>query len=158
MRRYLALLTLLSLFPLSVWAVHGDSQTELAGLKFHGSMKQIIGVFSTYGHPAVGDELNLDFGKLPTDKIGLSRPNFDPDRDVRPYIPFQKPFQVTFFERGKPEIGGSYFVLTSTDVNSKLVLQVWARELKPGTAAKIYFYEETFGRIGCMAEAEGVLK
>ena len=50
---------------------------ELDGLVVHGTMKQIIGVFGTYGHPAIGDTFELDLTNLPNEKIELTRPHLD---------------------------------------------------------------------------------
>jgi hypothetical protein len=91
----------LGLCPPMTPAVADEPHPALVGVKFHGTMKQIIGTFSTYGHVRVGDVLDLDLAKLPGEKIELTRPNFDPHRDVTPYIPIQNPLSLTKFERGK---------------------------------------------------------
>lgn len=139
--------------------LHGSEPfAALDGFKARGTMKQIIGTFSTYGHPQVGDTFTLDFAKLPSEKINLVRPNFDPKRHVKPYIPYQNPLQIVDVERGDPKIGGTVVVLRSTTSSHKFVVQLQSRELKRDEPVRIYFYEEAHGHIQCMAEATGTLE
>lgn len=165
--KYATLSALLGLTSLAITLPAADAPAEpphlaipaeLNGLKLSGTMKQIIGTFGTYGHPEVGDTFVLDFTQLPQRKLDLVRPNFDPNRDVTPYIPHQAPLRLTTFDRGEPHVGGTLIVLTAQTPHAKLVVQLRTRELKVGEPVRIYFLEQHDDWIGCMAEAEGVLK
>ncbi len=141
----------------------GDpKKSDLDGLVVQGTMKQIIGVFSTYGHVHIGDTFELEPTNLPKEMIKFTRPHFDPKKDVSPYVPFGGPLTVEKVEMGSKEIAGSVIRLTSEGTANRtggnLVIQVRVEELKSGSKAKIYFYETSGGNIRCMAEAEGVLK
>jgi hypothetical protein len=135
---------------------------ELDGLVVQGRMKQIIGGFSTYGHPCPGDTFEIDLAHLPKGKIDLARPDFDPNRDVYPYIPLEGELIIEKVDVGQKDIGGSVVRLTTDTAANRtgghLIVQVWADELKKGRKVRIYFLESSPDRIGCMAEAEGVLK
>lgn len=156
--KYASIAAVVAVF-LPSFSLHGSEPVAtLDGFKVRGTMKQMIGTFGTYGHPQVGDTFELDFAKLPSDKITLVRPNFDPNRDVKPYIPYQSPLRVADLELGDPKIGGTIIVLRSSASSHKFVVQLRARELKRDEPVRIYFYEEAHGHIQCMAEAAGTLE
>jgi hypothetical protein len=145
--KYASLAAVVAVF-LPSFHVHGSEPfAALDGFKVRGTMKQIIGTFSTYGHPEVGDAFELDFAKLPSEKITLVRPNFDPQQDVTPYIPYLSPLEVANVEQGDPKIGGTVVVLRSTSSSRILVVQLRARELKQAEPVRIYFYEEQSGKL-----------
>jgi hypothetical protein len=48
--------------------------------------------------------------------------------------------------------------IDTSGVHAKLIIQINAREFRKGSNALIRIYEESFGDINCMAEAEGALK
>jgi hypothetical protein len=137
---------------------HGEN-ADLSGLIVTGAMKQIIGTFSTYGHPAVGDTFEIDLTNLPKEKIEFMRDSSKArSGNYPPYIPFSAPLNVERVDkRGKGD-GTSIILLSSRGSSSILLIQVRAEEMGKGSNVRIYFYQETYGRIICMAEADGVLK
>ena len=137
---------------------------ELDGFVVQGTMKQIIGAFSTNAHVHVGDTFELDLANLPKEKIVFTRLHLDPKADTPPNVPFagSGPLIVENV-KGPLKLNGDYLIRLSTDTstkrtNSRLLIQVRADKLKKDSRATIYFYQDVFGSIICMAEAEGVLK
>jgi hypothetical protein len=129
------------------------------GLMVTGTMKQIIGIFPSYGQVGVGDMFELNLTHLAKDMIEFTRPHFDPNKQTRPYIPFSPPLVL---EKATPSSSGYGTIrLSATDttgVRSKLVILIYAREFRKDSNALIRIYEESSGDVPCMAEAEGVLK
>ena len=126
-----------------------------ASLKISGTMKQIIGTFSTFGHPHVGDTFELDVSELPKNKIQLVRPDSE---HASPYIPLPSPLAVDRVQYVNVTPGFHHIRLLANDNTTKLVVQVNAQTLEKGQKITIYFYEEFDGNIGCMAEATGIIK
>lgn len=136
---------------------------ELDGLVLHGTMKQIIGGFSTYGPTRPGDTFEIDLTHLPKEKIDLTRPNFDPEKESRPYIALPSaPLIVEKVTVLPKNIGGSIVRLTTDTAANRtgrhLIIQVTADGLKKGSEVRICFLESSPDRIYCMAEAEGVFE
>ena len=143
----------------------GNLAGELNGLVVHGSITQVIGNFNTYGHIRPADTFEIDLTNLPKEKIDFIHPS-EPKRDFQPYVPFKGLLTVEKVEivakPGDPGWGKGCAIISLTtgkrDLES-LIIEVWADELKKGSAARIYIYSgNRAGIIGSMAEAEGVLK
>ena len=131
---------------------------EVPKLVVAGTMKQMIGVFSTYGHVAVGDTFEIDLSNLPKQKIAFMRPNFDASKDVSPFVPLLAPLTVEMVQENRSQTAAWIRLVASEHGTGKLVVQVRADALVKGGKAQILFYEESYGKIGAMGEAEGVLK
>ncbi len=128
-----------------------------------GTMKQIIGTFSTYGHPKVGDTFEIDLANRPKDKITFADPppvSAESARRTVPYIPFSAPLNIERVDKRENGDGSSLILLSSRSSASTLLLQVRAHSglFTKGGPVTILLYQESYGRILCMAEAEGVLK
>jgi hypothetical protein len=134
---------------------------DLTGLIVTGTMKQIIGSFSTYAYPSIGEVFAIDLKNLPGEKIEFTRSPSDPvahaGRNL-PYVPFSAPLNIERVDKREKGDGTSIILLSSRGSSSTLLIQVRAEELEKGSKVRIYLYEEVYGRIICMAEAEGFLK
>ncbi len=150
---------------LLVLSVPAARSGDLDGLVVRGTMKQMIGYFGTESSDfvRVGDTFEIDLTNLPSGRIGFTRGDAVPAKSqLPPALPFSSRLVVKEVNNSKRSQGGSDIRLsTDTPENrtgEKLVIQVRADELKKGFKATIYFYQEAFGRILCMAEAEGALQ
>jgi hypothetical protein len=134
---------------------------QLNGLIVTATMKQIIGSFNAYGMVRVNDTFELNLAKMPIARIEFTRPNYDPEKATRPYVPISSPLIVEKVEVGRKDSVGCLIRLSSTATDgtrARLIIQLWTRELRKGSSVWIKIYQEVFGDISCMAEAEGVLK
>jgi serine/threonine protein kinase len=140
-----------------------NSQLALIkGLVIKATMKQMNGTFDTYGGVRVGDSFELDLAKLPTGKIELTRPNFDPTKSSRPYIPFSAPLVIGNIAKpcGNASDGfvGGRFRVSSVSESKRLVFDVGAEQFRKGSKVTINVVEEVYGAVRCMATAEGTLE
>ncbi len=135
-------------------AVSAPNAALLDGLSVAGTMKQIIGSFDTYGNPSPGCTFELSFAKLPERTIDFTRPADARGADQgRAYVPVRTPLAVELVD-GKQ----GFIRLASPNDQTKLTIEIHANEFARGAKARIYFLELSYGKIRCMAEAEGVLQ
>jgi hypothetical protein len=137
-----------------------DDVAYVKGFILRGMLKQLIGSFSTFGHPKVGDTFEIDLANLPKDRINFSRAASDTAANSGPrpaYVPFSVPLTIEQVEKRIPAHGSSLIRLSSMDASRKFVIQVRVSELVNGATARVFLYEETYGTIQCLAEAVGVL-
>jgi hypothetical protein len=129
-----------------------------------GTLKQIIGSFSTYGHPRVGDSFEIDLSNLPRRNIKFARPQTEPASEVThsaPYIPFSAPLNIESVNLRMKGDGASKIFLSSRSETSMLRIQIWAASAEAfgeGSKIRIIIAEEHFGTILGVAEVEGLLK
>ena len=158
MKAHLSLQIILTLLLLgTVYAEQDDLH-----FKISAKLTQCIGTFSTYGHVHVNDEFILDSRNLPKNQLAFTRPNFAPERDVSPYIPFGgEDLKISRIQKYDWGSGGqSLQINLSTGVeksHSALRIQISSLliNLKPGSKVKIKILEESDDDIGGMAEAIG---
>lgn len=130
------------------------------GLVVAGTLKQVIGTFSSYGTPSVGNTFELDLSKLPAEKLVFTRiPDDLSSRSGPSYIPFSAPMTIEQVRRGRAVTGPSRTAiqLSARDAHGKFLIQIITEGLEKGSKVRIGFYKEG-GFLGSMAEGEGVLK
>ncbi len=130
------------------------------GLVVAGTLKQVIGTFSSYGTPSVGNTFELDLSKLPGEKLVFTRiPDASSNRSGPSYIPFSAPMAIEEVRRGSSVTGPTRTAihLSARDAHGKFLIQIITDGLEKGSKVRIGFYKEG-GFLGSMAEGEGVLK
>ena len=135
-----------------------DELALVKGYIVSGKLTKVIGEFSTYGWPEIGDTFEIDLANLPSEKIQFKRPSRMGDTT---YMPFSAPLTIERLRRQQPvtEPGRASINLSARDANQKFLIQVRADRLEDGSKVTIYFSNSGIGTfIGGMAEAEGVLK
>jgi hypothetical protein len=129
---------------------------QLKGLVVSASLKQSIGSFSSFGAPAVGNSFEIDFDKLPTEKLTLTAA--EPGHGSH-YIPFSGPLRIEYAKQGKKVTGPARTVinLSAGTAGSMFRIQVLAEGLEKGSKVRVILYRDS-GFAGSMAEGEGVVK
>lgn len=126
------------------------------GLTVTGTLKQVIGDFSSHGTPKIGDTFELNLDTLPKEKIQLTPLK----KGASSYMPFHAPVAITRVKQVKEKSGPRRAVieLSAIDDHSKFVIRIMAEDLAKGSKVRVIFYRPADQFLGSMAEAEGVLK
>ena len=138
-------------------AVSAEARAELLkGLTVTGTLTKVIGNFGTPGIPEAGDAFELELDKLPQLMLKFQTPD---ERTRAHYMPFPRPLKVESMKQAKKGSGSGRAAIhmSAGDGDRRVLIQVIAESLQPGSKARICLYENG-GFIGSMAEAEGVLK
>lgn len=137
-------------------AANVENVDFVKGLTVTGTLKQVIGDFSSHGTPKIGDTFALDLGALPKEKIELTPSK----KDAVSYMPFHAPMAITRVKQAKGRSGSHRTVieLSAIDDHSKFVIRIVAEDLAKGSKVRVIFYRPADLFLGSMAEAEGVLE
>ncbi len=125
------------------------------GLTVTGTLRQVIGDFSSHGRPKIGDTFEINLDILPLEKIKLVPLKIGESS----YMPFHAPLTITRVKQVEEESGPRRTVieLSAIDRHDKFVIRILAEDLAKGSKVRVIFYHPA-DFLGCMAEAEGVLK
>lgn len=125
------------------------------GLAVKGTLKQVIGEFSSHGPPAIGDTFEINLDDLPKEKITLVPLR----KGAVSYMPFHAPMALTRVKQVKKETVPRRTVieLSAIDRDDKFAIRIVAEDLAKGSKVRVIFYHPA-DPLGSMAEAEGVLK
>ena len=126
------------------------------GLTVTGTLKQVIGDFSSHGTPEIGDTFELNLDTLPKEKIQLT----PLQKGAISYMPFHAPMAITRVKQVTEKSGPRRAVieLSAIDDHGKIVIRIMAEDLAKGSKVRVIFYRPADQFLGSMAEAEGVLK
>jgi hypothetical protein len=134
---------------------------QLPALTIQAKLTKVIGYVGTIAHPFPGDVLELKLRELPEKFLYLPRPSQDGktvDKKAA-WIPLGEPLVLEQFETDPPNHGGgSKIRFRSSHHQSKLVIQIKARGLTPGSKVHVLLYHEHDGAPYGMAEAVGVFE
>lgn len=120
-----------------------------------GTLKQVIGDFSSHGRPEIGDTFEINLDALPTEAIQLTPLK----KGATSYMPFHAPMTITRVKQVKEATVPRRTVieLSAIDRHDKFVIRILAEDLAKGSKVRVIFYHpQDF--LGSMAEAEGVLQ
>lgn len=125
------------------------------GLTVTGTLRQVIGDFSSHGRPKVGDTFEIDLDALPKEMIKLAPLK----KGGISYTPFHAPMVLTLVRQvEEPTVPRrSVIELSAIDRHDKFVIRILAADLAKGSKVRVIFYHPA-DFLGSMAEAEGELK